>query len=216
MTALSTTGATVRRPRGRRGEGGRLREEIVIAATELVSLAGDADRLSLRGVAKEVGIAAPSIYAHFADVEHLKMAVVERCFALFKAARDRQSDGITDPAEALLARCRAYCQFALDYPGPYRFMFSHHAPAADPQRPPIRVETFQALVTSSQTCQASGAAPTGDAPSLLAAEVWAALHGLVLLRMNAPHFPWPAPLWDMVDQTVRRIVGLPKQSPQPG
>lgn len=209
MTIMSAAGTTPRRPRSRKGQGGLLREEIVTAATELISLAGDADSLSLRGVAKKVGIAAPSIYAHFADVEHLKLAVVERCFTLFNETRDRHSGGISDPAEALLARCRAYCQFALDYPGPYRFMFSHHAPRADPQRPHTRVGSFQALVTSIRNCQTSGAAPSSDDPLLLAAEVWSALHGLVLLRMNAPHFPWPAPLWDMVDQTVRRIVVLP-------
>lgn len=36
------------------------------------------------------------------------------------------------------------------------------------------------------------AARTTDAPPWLTARVWAALHGLVLLRMNAPGFPGPA------------------------
>jgi AcrR family transcriptional regulator len=116
------------RQRNPRGEGERLREEIITAASELISETGDPDQLTLRGVAKKVGIAAPSIYRHFPDADHLKMAVVAASFATFSQARDEASRHITDPAQALLARCRAYCQFALDHPGPYRFMFSHEVP----------------------------------------------------------------------------------------
>ena len=30
----------------------------------------------------------------------------------------------------------------------------------------------------------------------------------VLLRMNAPGFPWPGPLEEMADQAVARLIGL--------
>ena len=36
---------------------------------------------------------------------------------------------------------------------------------------------------------------------------------MVLLRMNAPHFPWPAPLEQMADQAVARLVVLDLDSP---
>jgi len=42
----------------------------------------------------------------------------------------------------------------------------------------------------------------------LATEVWTALHGMVLLRMNVPQFPWPAPLNEMVELSVRRLLVL--------
>jgi NAD(P)-dependent dehydrogenase (short-subunit alcohol dehydrogenase family) len=80
--------------------------------------------------------------------ESLRMAVVQRNFATFAAARDMASAKITDPAAALLARCRAYCQFAVDNPGPYRFMFSHQAPPADPGRPSGGPAVLQALAAS--------------------------------------------------------------------
>ena len=60
--------AEVRR-RNPRGQGDRLREEIISAASELIAESGDADRLSLRSVAKRIGIAAPSIYRHFPDAK---------------------------------------------------------------------------------------------------------------------------------------------------
>jgi AcrR family transcriptional regulator len=212
MTDASQAQATGRR-RNPRGAGDRLREDLITAASEMIAESGDTSQLTLRGVAKRVGIAAPSIYRHFPDAEHLKMAVVERSFATFAAARESASRHLADPAEALLAGCRAYCQFALDHPGPYRFMFSHEIPAADRTPGPVGLAAFQGLVSSIRRCQDTGTAHAPDDPEHLAAQVWAALHGMVMLRMNAPHFPWPAPLDQMADQAVTRLVVLGQGSP---
>jgi len=196
------------RRRNRRGEGDRLREEIITAASQMIGEAGDDSALTLRGVARRIGIAAPSIYRHFTDAGALKMAVVQRSFAEFARARDAASRDGDDPATALLARCRAYIQFALANPGPYRYLFSQHAPTGDPARPPVDLPVFQALAESIGRCQQAGLARADDDPHWLAAQVWAALHGLVLLRLNAPGFPWPGPLEQMADQAVARLIGL--------
>ena len=196
------------RRRNPRGQGDRLREEIIAVASELIAESGDADQLSLRAVASRIGIAAPSIYRHFADVEQLKMAVVERSFATFSEARDIASASIADPVEALQARCRTYCRFALEYRGPYRFMFSHQAPPANPAEPTAGNAAFQALAHSIERCQEAGRARATDDPFYLAAQVWADLHGLVLLRMNQPDFPWPASVEEMAEQSVARLLIL--------
>ena len=202
------SGASATIPGGRarnpRGEGARLREELVAAASEMVAETGDASQLSLRGVARAVGIAAPSIYRHFPDLDHLKLAVVERAFRGFADARDKAGTEAGDPAQALLARCRAYCRFAVANPGPYRFMFSHQAPKGSP----VAMAAFHALADSIAKCQTDGLSLTPDRPERLAAQVWAALHGLVILRLNSPDFPWPAPLEQMADDAVTRLVGL--------
>jgi AcrR family transcriptional regulator len=204
-----------RRRRNPRGAGDRLREDLITAASEMLAETGDASQLTLRGVASRVGIAAPSIYRHFPDVEHLKMAVVERSFANFSAARESASRHVTGPAEALLAGCRAYCQFALDHPGPYRFMFSNEIPAAGRTRGPAGIAAFQGLASSIRRCQDTGIAHAPEDPDYLAAQVWATLHGMVLLRMNVPHFPWPAPLEQMADQAVTRLVVLDQTEQHP-
>jgi AcrR family transcriptional regulator len=203
---MSAGTAVVPRTRARnaRGEGARLREELVAAASEMVAETGDASQLSLRGVARAVGITAPSIYRHFPDLDHLKLAVVLRAFQGFADARDQASTEAGDPAQALLARCRAYCRFAVANPGPYRFMFSHQAPKGSP----AAMAAFRALADSIAKCQTDGLSLTSDAPERLAAQVWASLHGLVILRLNSPDFPWPAPLEQMADDAVTRLVGL--------
>jgi len=52
-----------RHKRNARGQGGRLTEDIVSAALELIEREGTDEAVTLRAVAREIGIAAPSIYA---------------------------------------------------------------------------------------------------------------------------------------------------------
>jgi AcrR family transcriptional regulator len=203
----TTTSAPRVRTRNRRGEGDRLREELIDAATELIADSGDANSLSLRGLARRLGIAAPSIYRHFRDVDELKLAVVERAFAEFVAERDRARGRIEDPADALRAGCLAYCRFAVTHPGPYRFMFSHYSPARGRQSP-IGAAALEALAASIRRCQESGASSAPEDARQLAANVWAALHGIVLLHLNLTEFDWPDSLEERIDRTVERLVAL--------
>ncbi len=92
-------------------------------------------------------------------------------------------------------------------------MFSHETPRGDGSPGPAGSAAFDGLARSIRRCQDAGAARAPDDAAHLAAQVWAALHGMVLLRMNAPDFPWPAPLEDMVDQAVARLVVLDQTCP---
>lgn len=49
------------RQRNRRGEGAHLRDEIIAGASAILERTGSEENLTLRAVAREVGIAAPSI-----------------------------------------------------------------------------------------------------------------------------------------------------------
>ena len=68
------------RRRNARGEGGRLAEEIVAGAIAIIERTGSDEEVTLRSVAREVGIAAPSIYTHFPDREAILWAVVQVVF----------------------------------------------------------------------------------------------------------------------------------------
>jgi hypothetical protein len=69
-------------------------------------------------------------------------------------------------------------------------------------------QAFMAAVDGIAQCQQAGAARTTDDPFRLAAMAWAAIHGLVMLRLDRPHFPWP-PLDDMATDSLRRLLALP-------
>jgi len=197
-----------RRQANRRGQGDRLREDLLAAALSMVESEG-ARGLSLRRVAQRVGIAATSVYLHFPDVDHLLAAVVGRAFERLTVATNEAARDASDPAEELRARCRAYCHFAVDHPLLYQAMFQTDLPqvlAADPANTPGR-RSFENLVAAVRRCLDAGVAPAHDDPFRLASLVWTAEHGLVLARISRPTFPW-APLDGLVDEMLTRMMAL--------
>ncbi|MGI4893582.1 MAG: TetR/AcrR family transcriptional regulator [Janthinobacterium lividum] len=200
------TGTAPARTRNPRGEGGRLREEILAAVQALLD-EGPAEAVTLRAVARRTGIAAPSIYRHFPDLDHLLHAAVEDAFTELRADLEVGRDGATSGDGAATARlfgtCEAYLAYARDHPQRYRLMLGGvwNATAAlgsgdaerDERLRNLGLNAFEVLAHLVQDCVDEGAsssrAPTADAVAL-----WVGLHGLAELRRTAPLFPWPASL----------------------
>src|SRR3954471_19008085 len=105
----SSVRTPVARPRNRRGEGAKLREEILQAAARLLEESGREDAVTLRAVARAVGISAPSIYAHFDDREQILDAVVAEAFEdLSEAISNAVEQETDDPVRRLDVGVRAY------------------------------------------------------------------------------------------------------------
>ena len=204
--ALAQPSAAVRRrQRNPRGQGARLTGDIVSGALALIERTGSAEAVTLRAVAREVGIAAPSIYAHFPDRDAVLMAVVARIFdELTEAIKKGQKSAGQDPAGRLVAGCEAYVAFGLEHPARYGVVFSTQRPATPdyPERVPIGpdgrplpeygAETFALLVQDIEDCVTAGVSASTD-PVADATAVWVAMHGTVSLRTALPRFPWPDP-----------------------
>jgi AcrR family transcriptional regulator len=200
--------SAARRQPNRRGTGDRLREELLSAALAMVESQG-ARQVSLRGIARRVGVAATSVYLHFPDVDHLLAAVVVQGFDQLTAATTAAAREMADPTEELRVRCRAYCHFALDHPRLYQLMFQADLPLPlreEPDKTPGR-RSFDNLLAAVRRCLEAGLAPPHDDPFRLASLIWTAEHGLVLARMARPTFPW-APLDALVDEMVTRLMGF--------
>lgn len=200
------------RQRNPRGRGERLRTEIIDAASAILAESADPGQLTLRSVARRVGIAATSVYLQFASVEELTSAVAERHFVELGRGIRRASESIDDPALGLVAGCKAYCRWAVRHAGHYRILFETDRADLGPTTSYSLEQSagepvLRGLVQQIQRCQAAGtASPNGD-PTLLAILVWTALHGIVSLRLRRPRFPWP-PLDQTVEAAVRRLVCL--------
>jgi AcrR family transcriptional regulator len=189
------------RERNRRGEGERLRVDIVAAAERLLATQ-PVESLSLRAVAREVGVTAPALYLHFADRRELVWAVLVHQFGALTAATAAATARSTDPADRLRGWCLAYCRFGLKHQGHYRAMFeSWNAERIDLPLAELPGYTLrQSLLTAIAACPT----PADDVDEL-ATLVWAGLHGLVSLRINKPSFPWP-PIDHLVDGQLRRLM----------
>jgi AcrR family transcriptional regulator len=189
----------------------------VSAALAIIERNGSDEAVTLRAVAREIGIAAPSIYPHFADADEIVTAVVARVFReLTEAVRRGGETGGDDPVNRLVGGCQAYVQFGLDHPARYGVLFSERensltrlAQYCTPvviepgQRPVLEfgAESFAILVRAVQNCMDAGASASTDAVTSAVA-LWVGLHGLVSLRTSLPRFPWP----DGVDEFVRGLV----------
>ena len=191
------------RQRNQVGEGHRLRDELIDAARRLLEANGGDERgLSLRAVARETGVAAPSIYPHFESLGDLVWAVSEVNFRVLNARIDDclASTVGAEPRLRLQRLAACYCEFALEHPGTYRTMFeAHRAPKAArsfdqlPGRP-----TFAAFVDV--LTDLGSPAPADDALLL-----WSTLHGAVTLRASMEMFPFP-PIETTVNRAVASLV----------
>jgi AcrR family transcriptional regulator len=195
-----------RRRRARRGEGDRLRAEIVDAASELLAATGEVGELSLRAVAREVGVAATSIYLHFRNLDELVLAVKIRYFAEFGEALEAAARAGGDvPLARARARARAYVQYGMRHPGRYRAMFTSETlpPHLVPSVLYVGVEVFDAVRNEI----AAVVGPGVDA-RMLAIHVWTALHGMVTLRAARRNFPWPE-MDEEIDSLIDHLLPAP-------
>ncbi|WP_216329358.1 TetR/AcrR family transcriptional regulator [Deinococcus aestuarii] len=201
-----------RRARNPRGEGARLRQDIVQAATELLDAGGSAESVSLRSVANRIGISTPSIYPHFASREAILHAVVQEAFAeLRNQIREALEQAGADPGARLRALCATYLEFAVTRPQRYRILFGGFWHAEDLQPVPLAAgeevvgqDVFTLLVDVLRECVEAGRSASVD-PAGDAAVLWAGLHGLAGLRTAAPQFAWPE---DALDRVLTRLALL--------
>jgi AcrR family transcriptional regulator len=185
----------VRRSRAPQGSGAQLRADLVEAATALLVASGNPEHVTLRGVARAVGVAAPSIYLHFSDRDELLAAVLADAEHGFEVALRRGDPG--DDAEPR-DRCRriglAYARFAARQKGAYQILFNGLLPAAVLEvnvrtvddMPPSFAVLYRACASACQV------APSGTSAMWLALRMWSGLHGFVTLKANVPGYPWPS------------------------
>jgi AcrR family transcriptional regulator len=182
-----------RRSRARRGEGERLRTEIVDATEALLIQTGDADAVSIRAVATAVGITPPSIYMHFDTKDDLIFEVCQRNFRALDAVIRRAMNSCDDPVSCVKAMARAYVRFGLDHLEHYRLLFMTRGAPLDPDVVRERimgVSGFSLLVQGVQRCIDEEAFAPGDA-FMIACALWMGVHGMTSLLISKPTFPWP-------------------------
>ncbi|MBF6060790.1 TetR/AcrR family transcriptional regulator [Nocardia terpenica] len=204
--------ATHVRARNPRGEGARLRDEIVAAAVALLDETGEDSAITLRSVARRAGIAAPSIYRHFPDQPAIMLAVVQNAFTELDdqlSAALRAADEA--PRSRLLALCHGYLDFARARPARYRTMFGgvwlpelNETSVTKSDMAALGQTTMRLFVTALEDCVAAGDADSTD-PAADAVALWLGLHGLAHQRAVAPSFPWPP---DIADRVITALAHL--------
>jgi AcrR family transcriptional regulator len=193
------------RARGRnpRGQGERLREEIVQVALRLLDELADDQALSMRAVAREVGVAATSVYLHFADRDALVLAALERCHHDLVRSLDEAEAVPADPVTRLRARLLHLGTWVRQHPGLYKVL--HESTLNQRTAMAFKQELADRTTAAVQRCMDAGLAPPDD-PAEVSLDLRAAVHGAVSMRVNQPDAPWP-PLETQIDRFLTKLLG---------
>lgn len=189
------------------------------AALRLIDASGSAESVTLRAVARETGISAPSIYPHYRDRAEIMSAVNGRIFEEIRdaitAARDEAGP---EPDARLIAVCACYVSFGLSSPSRYRALFACLPSASDDSgatftltdlakgEGSVGAEAFRVLVGCLEECRSAGLSTSKDTTGDAVA-IWLFVHGMVSLHHGVDKFPWPS-TDDLLRKNVGRLAGL--------
>lgn len=158
-----------------------LRNALVDEAISVLASDGSGN-VTLRELARRLGVTHTAPYAHFADKRALLEAVADAGFARLADTIRAAREGTQGPAEALEAMGIAYIRFAREHANWYRLMFADRELVNDPEceMSPEGDRAFGALV------EAIGAFSPGVEIDVreFAVAVWAFVHGVAMLEID--------------------------------
>ncbi|MEM8643075.1 MAG: TetR/AcrR family transcriptional regulator [Cyanobacteria bacterium P01_G01_bin.54] len=195
---------------------GELRPALINAAIALITEKQDTKTISLREVARRVGVSQAAPYRHFADKEALLAAVAEQGFQILTQELEASIAKVApNPLEQLQASGIAYVQFAIAHPAHYRVMFSALRPG-NPNYPELNQAgnaAFGVMVTAIAQGQAQGNTKPGE-PRSLAIVAWSLVHGLAMLLIEGQlTLPTEAEQANLIALVTRSLVyGLQAES----
>lgn len=154
-----------------------LKEACIVAAREVIAEQG-VEGLSLRDVARKLGVSHQAPYRHYPSRDHLLAEIMRRCFEDFATHLDQGMDTV-DADASLEAMGRAYLAYAQLKPLEYRLMFGTPwpEPAQHPELVRHALHAFNLLRHGLR--RKHGDVPTEHARADQDAMfIWSALHGM--------------------------------------
>jgi AcrR family transcriptional regulator len=140
----------------------------------------DAEALSLREVARAVGVSATSVYRHFPHKEALMTALALEGLAQLGAAQRAAAEAVGGGKAGFAATGRAYVRFALANPALFRLIFT--SPALTPSKASGTLNSEAGSLL--QANAAAAAAKDGGEAAVHAVQAWALVHGLAMLMLD--------------------------------
>lgn len=161
---------------------GDLRNALILTATEMITESGVAS-ISVRSIAKRVGVSAAAYAYHFPDKATLLLAIATEGFRRLNEAL-RPALRFKDPHQRFYKLGQCYLDFALKNPAHYKVMFSDHAglghdAAFDEDFIEVSTAAFETLRRTVEDLLVSVGSDRNSIDASMV--VWSQLHGAVSL-----------------------------------
>lgn len=196
--------------RKQRGRGHERPEEILTAARALFLEHGVED-VTTRQIAARVGISQTALYVYFKSKEDILDKIIAGSLCKLGKTLDAIEIDEDCPVARFKAFARTYVEFWLANSDEFRLSLMRGGPRrgaveSDSQAARIGEALYARLRARIDDAVATGSMRqlAGDNGSTQC--VWAALHGLVSIRLTYPNFDW-MPLEEHIDAHIGMIIG---------
>ncbi|MFA5670318.1 MAG: TetR/AcrR family transcriptional regulator [Balneolaceae bacterium] len=162
-----------------------LREKILETSRHLLFTEGHKS-LSMRNIAKKVGVSATSIYLYFDNKDALIHTLIEESVEELSSSIEREVQDKVGCIAKFEATIQGYVNYALNNPEKYDIIYAVQ-PAAMSRYPKEKFRkvrrSYELLVDVIEEGKAEGLMALED-PVIAAYSIWAQLHGVVSVVLN--------------------------------
>ena len=157
---------------------GGLRTALIAEGLRLLA-ARDAEDLSLREVARGVGVSATAVYRHFPDKAALMAALAAEGLKMLSEVQHVAYDAAGGGVAGFNATGAAYVRFALLHTALFRLIFANPPTGEVVELADSPDNAMRFLMEN-----AAKLAPTGVEPRIFALQSWSVAHGLAMLIID--------------------------------
>ncbi|MDX1672902.1 MAG: TetR/AcrR family transcriptional regulator [Balneolaceae bacterium] len=162
-----------------------LKRRILDASQELI-VDGGYQNLSLRKIARKIGVSATSIYLHFDNKDHLIHTLMEKSIDKLNRQLMERAREIENPVSRLEALARTYIEFALENPREYQIIYlvSSDAMTRYPKEKFREARRGYEVLTRTIEEGVQSGLMEEDNPRLASYSFWAQLHGVMSVVLS--------------------------------
>ena len=157
--------------------------------------------LTVRAVSQEANVAPMGVYNHLTDKRGLELAIIDTGFAELRDALTAVT--VADAQQRMYESGQAYRRIAKAHPQVYRLMFGPNLGDRALRNPAL---AFGALVDIVMYAQVAGILRRGD-PQVMAKNVWASIHGAVMLELETAQAAGNDTDWDSEYHELLAMIG---------
>ena len=162
-----------------------LRDKILDISRHLLYNDGHTS-LSMRGIAKEVGVSATSIYLHFDNKDHLLHTLIEESVEALSVSIEERVNETSDVITQFESIIQAYVDFALSNPEKYQiiYMVRSEAMSRYPKEKFRKARRCYELLVKVIVSGVQEGVMEEEDPLTAAYSIWAQLHGVITVVLN--------------------------------